>query len=293
MQLRTFALHRAFCGAVALTTIALATPAPAAETITSSGYALSADLGLLGFLGVAIAPVVPVGGSAPPAYNLTQSVLTLDQNLLLGVPGVVTVRELISTGLLTTTASSSLPGTPVGQGSATVNDLSAGLSTRVSIAPALNILTIGAGTVTSTSSVEGNGAISATGITVIEGLTLSGLALGLLTIDGSAFVNPAPNTVLLNVLGLSIVLNEQLFSGNGVDTLGLTTNAIHVAFRDFLVGGSLLTGDIIIGSSSAAIAVTPDAGAVPEPATWLQLITGFGLIGVLLRSRRRGVVRAS
>jgi hypothetical protein len=37
------------------------------------------------------------------------------------------------------------------------------------------------------------------------------------------------------------------------------------------------------------ITFTPDAGAVPEPASWALMIVGFGAAGGLLRSRRRAL----
>jgi len=41
-------------------------------------------------------------------------------------------------------------------------------------------------------------------------------------------------------------------------------------------------------NSSGAFALDGLAAAVPEPATWAQLLLGFGLIGGFLRARRRG-----
>ena len=35
------------------------------------------------------------------------------------------------------------------------------------------------------------------------------------------------------------------------------------------------------------------SGAVPEPATWLQLLTGFGLLGLMMRARRRRAARSA
>ncbi|WP_372915826.1 PEPxxWA-CTERM sorting domain-containing protein [Sandarakinorhabdus sp.] len=36
-------------------------------------------------------------------------------------------------------------------------------------------------------------------------------------------------------------------------------------------------------------AITPETGAVPEPASWAMLIAGFGIVGVSSRRRRRSV----
>ncbi|MBU3077103.1 PEPxxWA-CTERM sorting domain-containing protein [Sphingomonas sp. XMGL2] len=37
---------------------------------------------------------------------------------------------------------------------------------------------------------------------------------------------------------------------------------------------------------------TPLAAAVPEPATWLTMLAGFGLVGAGLRGRRRAAIPA-
>lgn len=123
------------------------------------------------------------------------------------------------------------------------------------------------------------------GTSSIEGLTLTGSALGGLVIDGNAFANAAPNTELINLLGLRVVLNEQFPSGNGVTTAGIATNALHVSFLNFLLGTSLLNGDIVVAHSQAQISGVA-AAAVPEPAVWLQMIGGFGIVGFFARRRK-------
>ncbi len=269
---------------LAVVTVALpVTRAAAVTTVSSSAYGVSANLTLLGFVTASVGPIASIGGISPPDYTLTTTVLSLNQNLALGVQGVTTIGQAIGTGVETSTASAALP---LGQGSSTVNNLATALTTKLAVAPAITILGLGAGTVTSTSSINGTGVLTATGSSTITGLTVNGLALGVTTIDGSAFVNPAPNTILLSVLGLKIILNEQLLSGNGTTQLGLTTNAIHATFTNFLVGGGLLSGDLIVGQSTAAISVD----AVPEPASWAMMIAGFAMIGAANRNRRRALV---
>jgi hypothetical protein len=61
----------------------------------------------------------------------------------------------------------------------------------------------------------------------------------------------APNTrVDLAGVGYAI-LNEQIPSGNGVTSWGMTVNMIHVVLLNFL---GQQTGDVIIGSASSAVA---------------------------------------
>lgn len=64
--------------------------------------------------------------------------------------------------------------------------------------------------------------------------------------DGSV----APNTRIdLSGVGY-VVLNEQLRSGDGVSTSGLTVNMIHVYLKN-LLGGS--AGEIVVGSASSSV----------------------------------------
>ena len=185
-----------------------------------------------------------------------------------------------------------MPISAFGTASASVNQLATGLSTKLVLVPAVNIFSIGATTVQSTSSVFGNGTLSVAGSSHIEGLTVSGLALGGLVIDGSAFVDPLPNTILVNLLGLRVILNEQLVSGNGSATLGLVTNAIHVYFDSFAVGSGVLNGDIVVADSAADISGGAIA-ALPEPAVWIQMLAGFVLVGVGIRGRRGAAGRVA
>ncbi len=78
------------------------------------------------------------------------------------------------------------------------------------------------------------------------------------------------------------------FDGN--QTLGATNRRITFA----MTGLNEITQVRFRGTGNAfeydTIAV--QAGAVPEPASWAMLITGFGLIGSALRRRRRRVAMA-
>ena len=107
-----------------------------------------------------------------------------------------------------------------------------------------------------------------------------------LVFDGSLFSNPAPNTVILNVGGLRIVLNEQTLLGDGLTSSGIETNAIHVGFNNFVAGTGLVNGNIILGHTSA-LATLGQPGAVPEPATWAMMLIGFGAVGFSMRRRSR------
>jgi len=72
-----------------------------------------------------------------------------------------------------------------------------------------------------------------------------------LTVNGvSVTEDVAPNTrVDLPGVGYAI-LNEQIPTGNGVTSWGMTVNMIHVVLQNVL---GLTTGEIIIGSASSSV----------------------------------------
>jgi hypothetical protein len=253
-----------------------------AQQASSSGYALGANENVSA--GGAITATVNVGplaqssGSAPPSYSNSNSVASVSQNASL-TTGALGVTQSLQTGILTSSASGTATGA---QATATVNDLQLSLAESQLLT---SLLGLSATTIQSSSQANSVGGLDASGSTTIEGLTLSGALLGGLSIDGSLFINPAPNTVLFSIAGLSIILNEQTLLGDGVTTIGISTNAIDVAFSSFPFGTSLANGNIIIGHSEA-MASLGQAAAVPEPGTWAMMLLGFGGIGLVLRRRR-------
>ncbi len=107
-----------------------------------------------------------------------------------------------------------------------------------------------------------NGAVSADLVMAIASSAVHGTLVNS-NADGSQFANlvvagtpiasdVAPNT-RINVPGVgTVVLNEQLWSGDGVNSTGLTVNMIHVLVKDALTG--LTTGEIIVGSATSYVA---------------------------------------
>ncbi|MEO7411467.1 MAG: choice-of-anchor P family protein [Sphingomicrobium sp.] len=179
-----------------------------------------------------------------------------------------------------------LPVSDGAQATATINNLALGIGS-VSFLPSL--FNISATTIQSFSQANTIGGFDASGTTTIEGLVLSGSALGALVFDGNLLVNPAPNTILFSGGGLSIILNEQILSASGI-----TTNAINIGFTNFLLGTGLQNGNIIFAQTQAS-AVAGVNGAVPEPATWAMMLIGFGAVGVSMRRRKKlqGLLQAA
>ncbi len=82
-----------------------------------------------------------------------------------------------------------------------------------------------------------------------DGSTFSNLVVaGVPVTSGDGAV--APNT-RINLAGVGyVVLNEQLRSGDGASTSGLTVNMIHVYLKGLL---GATTGQIIVGSASSSV----------------------------------------
>jgi hypothetical protein len=272
----------------------IAGPAAAVTTITTSGYAFFSNVRVANVVGVTVGPLAGSSGTASPGYDNSASVASLDTNVGLGTVAGVAAGLEVDTGLLTSrsTANGVNPGdTTTGTGRSQVNDLSLDLFTRLGVLPRVTTLKLTADTITSSTIVTLSGSSATlTGRSVFEDLDLR--VLSLLNVDFGANVEFAPNTVLLDALGLRIVLNEQIVGGNGGSMQSLTTNAINIGFDNYLLGGRLLTGNIIVANSFAgivvdpAVVVDPPVSGVPEPAVWLQMILGFGLAGLVVRRRQ-------
>jgi uncharacterized repeat protein (TIGR01451 family) len=154
--------------------------------------------------------------------------------------------QILQTGLLEVNAASTVPGSDSVSADATVDDL------EILIVELLQLLTISADTVQSTADISGTcgDVLTATGTTTIENATVGGtLGAGL-----SISVNPAPNTVLLNLSGITVILNEQIIGGDGVNSRSLTVNAIRISLDNVLLTAiGTLSGDIIISQSQAQL----------------------------------------
>lgn len=264
--------------AVGLTVLVAAPQANAVTNISSSAYGLDANLSILSLVGVGVGPVAVASGTAPPAYNNSQTVASLSSTTTL----VPLESLVVTTGVLTASASSpfaTLTSTPTGTATATVNGLSLNLGSTLS-----SILGVSATTVTSTSSVSGSGFLNATGSTSLENLLINGSAIGS-PISLSGTVMPSANDIVFNSGGLLIELNRQVPAGNGTTSDGITTDAIYIDFTNFILGTGLLNGDIIVSQSQADI--LGSAQAVPEPGVWALMLIGFAGLGVAMRARRR------
>lgn len=87
-----------------------------------------------------------------------------------------------------------------------------------------------------------------------SGAKLGNLTLSLLGTNVPIPLNPPPNTAVnlagLGIVGATLVLNEQTMSGDGVHSLGMNANAVHLTLNV----ASLVTAEIILAHSEASLA---------------------------------------
>jgi len=86
-----------------------------------------------------------------------------------------------------------------------------------------------------------------------------GSSLANLVVNGVSVDDPAPNT-RLDLPGAGyVVLNEQIPTGDGVTTSGITVNMIHVVLQEAVLGllgqvtGYRTVGNIIVGSATSGV----------------------------------------
>lgn len=279
-------MHK-YCLHSAAASLALISASASAQTASSSGFALSVNQTVtapqVATVGVTVGPLAPTSGTTSPSsptYSSSNQVAGATQAFVL-TSGVGGTSEQVQTGILSSSSTGSTTGSSA---TATVNNLSVGIGTTPLVGSQFlaSLFGISATTIQSQSFASASGL---SGTTTIEGLLLTGSAFNGFTFDAAATLNPAPNTVLFfnALLGLSVILNEQIISGDSI-----TTNAINIGFNNFAVGTGLKSGNIIVSSTTAAFtgagAIHP---AVPEPSTWAMMLIGFGAVGAAMRRRRK------
>jgi hypothetical protein len=218
----------------------------------ANGASVSVSATVLGNpASVSVPNVAPVtlpsqGGSAT---NQVASV-----NVQLAIPGVLTA---LSTGLVVNNTSGNISSSAAhAESSSTVDNL--------------NILSglVTATTVRARSTSDGNGNSASS---TAAGSFLNELRIGGILREESEF---APNTTIsinasvtaivgglpvnVPVIG-TVVLNEQLHSGNGTTTSALTVNYIHVNVSGSVTGVISLTANIVVASATSGVNFTAAA----------------------------------
>jgi xanthosine utilization system XapX-like protein len=232
----------------------------------SEGYGVRAGVFLLSnHVGINVGPTSYSSGTSPNAYN--------DSDVTASVSATVPIVGSLSTGIITSGATSDVD---FGDTAGTVTGRSqvAGAALRIvpGLLPTLDVVNVSSTTIGSNASVSHNGSnFVVGGGMLIENLAIRVAGVGLLKVNANA----APNTVLLDLLGIRIVLNEQIQSVVG-NTASMEVNALRIS----IAGTPQIVGaDVVIGHSSAMM-------TVPTPASATLLCGAVGLIG----SRRRRAV---
>jgi hypothetical protein len=254
---------------------------------SSSSYGLSADvdvkilnvLGLPTLVNVSAGPAPTSSGTASPPYTDSASLVSLSA----GLPGALGV----STGLLDTNADSDIDGAA----GAKFADANAQV-VNLTLSAIAQLLILSADAIHSTASVSGDhGALVAFGGAALVNAAIKG-PLGSIALD----ILPAANTVVdvavLGLVGVSLILNEQIETGDGINSRGLAVNAIHLTLNGFVSGLISLTGDIIISHSEAHMQAQPDQPnqphqPVPMPEPTTLALMGLGFVALSWRSRRQ------
>lgn len=277
----------------------------------SDGYGVQVQAEVLSLLSVDLLNLTPSqvsSGVAPPAYSFSASGVVVDATVdtsIGPIAGTTVGFELLGVdGLVDSSATSTadgLPGFRTTSGFGGVNGLDLNVANAVVSTPLgstdFPFLNISADTINSTSTIEGDyGALNAAGESVIQNLAISvndvQLDIATLlgangTIDGSGFITVDPNTEILSlggIVGLDLIFNQQLTTGDGISTLGMETNAISISFNGVDLGLPLidqaLNGSTTIGHSFASVS------AVPEPGSTICLAFAVCMVAASARRRR-------
>lgn len=263
----------------------LASAAQATVEISTTARGLFSSVRVVGQSLTSVGPVAPVSGRTSPGYSLNNSAASLAASVGLGTVSGVTATLGLSSGAIASAASAN-GTTPLdtssGSASATVNNLDIGLVTSLLGVPT-SILSLTAGQVQSFTTVNKVGGVTTlSGQAILSNLNLSVLGAPILNLGSNAQV--APNFVAYDQGGLKVTLNQQ-FASNFDSTRVLITNAIGISFSNYLLDGRSLSGSITVGQSLAEF-MDSSGDPVPEPASWAQMLAGFGLAGAAARRRR-------
>ena len=103
----------------------------------------------------------------------------------------------------------------------------------------------------------------------------------------NSFVVPHDDGLQLNIDGIGLVVNEPGPTGE------VDTPFDVIAPSDGIYNFELAYGECCGGPAVIRFDINGQpAGGVPEPAMWALMLTGFGLVGATLRTRRREPIAA-
>jgi len=188
---------------------------------------------------VQIGPLPAVSGLAPAPFDVSDLVAALGASSM-------TTGPLLQTGVARVHATSTVPDEDDVSATATINDVA--LST-------LGLVTLSADSIHSSARVSGpcGAPLEIVGATTLLNPVIGGSLGAGLAVD----VSPAPNTVVIDSMGVRLVLNEQVVSGDGTNEAAIAVNAVHLTISDVDVTGvGIVSGEIIIGHAESSLSCT-------------------------------------
>jgi len=175
--------------------------------------------------GVAVTTTT-VNQKSPYAVLPTGEAMATDQGQSVSVPGFVTATDLFA----------------IATGDADATDGSNAVSSAtLGVVNLLDGLITADGVVAIATSTVGDDAVNS---------NAEGSSLADLVVNGAQVSDPAPNT-RIGLPGVGyVVLNEQIPTGNGVTSSGVTVNMIHLVLTNLL---GAKTGEVIVGSATSSV----------------------------------------
>lgn len=237
---------------IALAVLAVLARSAGAQTLgtaNSSAFGESISIQVLPLLGspiqVTSGPLPTVSGSALPAYDLNHQLASVQVS-------VSPLGTLLQTGLLQVDAASPFPSSSLALADATV----AAVRLRLGAVLPLNL---GADAITSRALLTCVCVFALPQVNASTSLANASLS-GPLGINLGLSAHPAPNSVIVDDLGLRVVLNEQILITNpDSDFADLTVNAVHISLNALPIAGlGVVTGEVILAQSHASL-------TCPEP----------------------------
>jgi hypothetical protein len=242
---RRFSAASSFAGPLILALLLGALPVSAQPAPVSWGFGERVELRALPLLGGGIpihSPAQPVARSSSEGGQTVSGPVSAVTTPLTG--------NVLTTGWLGAQAATSQLEAGSASASATV------LNARLRLLGLQQLLTVSADVIRSSaslayacSSLQQNG-----GSSEIVHLVLGGVL-------GAAIPIPVafpPNTVLLDVGGLKLILNEQIFQNESGAPVRLTVNALHVIAAGVVSSAGILSGDVILAQSHAEVGCGED-----------------------------------
>lgn len=234
-------------------------PPSLAQTASSGAFGDRVDITInqtAAIVEVNSGPTPAVSGEAPPDYDLNDVLASITVDTTAEVIDAADTVQFLDSGTLTVNADGST--SPLAASAdATVENVALDAAENALLTAFFGL---DADAIASTADASGScgDTLTVNGTTTLTNAVASGSAAETASVDGAVAASPAPNTVLLDAAAnggqIRVVLNEQLVSGNGTDSLRIVVNAVHLTITNVTIAGlGIVNEDIIIAQSEAGV----------------------------------------